>query len=632
LKAFIEMIHVSKRLTATIEQLVAAERVRALYAAIKVAAVSGPIGLVVLSALFWQVIDHRKILTWAIVSAIIICPLSLLLFAHFQRNNKLPHDSQYWLRIATVRFFIVAVSFGSAGFALFAPESITYQMILFCFLTALASTQTVESAQDRWLYMTGMPAFLLPFIVRAAMESDRVTRILAILASAALIYVIPTARNLSKLIHESLINRFKNLDLIEQLQLQKGIAEQSRDDANRARQFAEDAGLHAETARREAVEANRAKSRFLAAASHDLRQPMHALGLFANAVRAHVSSDQGQHIVDKIEASVNSTEVMFNALLDVSRLDAGILVPDIKPIALSEMLARLGNEYAPRAHAKALTLKIRPCDYRVLSDPSLLERVIRNYLSNAIRYTQQGGIVVGYRLRGASLKIEVWDTGTGIATDKLQDIFQEFYQIGNPERNKAKGLGLGLAIVKRIGELLGHPIEVKSRMGRGSKFSVELPLTHDETSLPIIDGDRALEFTNLVGATILVIEDETSVLDAIEIVLKQWGCHVLAAQSGIEALEKLHQHDSAPNVILCDYRLRDEETGIAAIQAIHRQWGAIPAALITGDTAPDRLKEATESGYELLHKPLNPARLKFVLCRMLTVASPEGASSLRPST
>jgi two-component system, sensor histidine kinase len=626
------MTEIQERSATTIDQLVAAERVRVLYAGMKVAAISGPIGLLVLAVLFWQVVDHRNILTWAIVSAIIICPLSVVLLVYFQRNNRLPEDSQLWLRLAIFRFFFVCAAFGSAGFALFAPDSITYQMILFCFLTALASTQTVESAQDRWLYMTAMPVLLLPFIIRAALEDDRTSRILAILASTALIYVLPTARNLSRMINESLTNRYKSLELVEQLEIQNGLVKQSRDDADQARRMAEEAGARAESARLEAVEANRAKSRFLAAASHDLRQPMHALGLFANAVRAHVSTDQGQHIVDKIESSVSSTEVMFNALLDVSRLDAGILVPDIKPVAIGDLLKHLAGEYAPRAEAKGLVLRIRPCTRIVMTDPSLLERVIRNYLSNAIRYTQRGGAVVGCRVRGAWLSIEVWDTGEGIPQEKLNEIFQEFYQLGNPERDKAKGLGLGLAIVKRIGELLEHPTEVRSRFRRGSKFAIKIPLANSAARTNVTDEILLPDESVLVGATILVIDDEANVLEAIELVLKQWGCYVLTAESQADGLNLLKQQDRAPDVILSDYRLREGETGIAAIHAIHREWGLTPAALITGDTAPDRLKEATESGYELLHKPLNPTRLKIVLCRMLTVATPEGAPRFPPST
>ncbi len=590
-------------------QWVCAERVRVLYAGIKIAAVSGPIGLILLSVLFWEVVDQQRIVIWAVVSGITICPLSLALLAYFRRRNQLPHDAQFWLRLVTWRYFLGCMTFGSAGFALFASGSITHQMILFCFLIALASSQTAESAQERWIYMTSIPALLVPFIFRAAAEDNATSRLLALLAGAALAYVVPTARNLSKMIDESLTNRFRNLELIQQLQVQKELAEK--------------ASASAESARYEAVTANQAKSRFLAAASHDLRQPVHALGLFAAAARAHVHGAEGHLIMDKITASIDSTEALFNALLDVSRLDAGIMVPDLQPFALDGLLARLVEEYAPRAAAKSLTLRWRPSGKTISSDPALLERVLRNYLSNAIRYTYHGSVLLACRTRGAGLSVQVWDTGSGIAADKLDDIFQEFYQIGNPERNKANGLGLGLAIVMRIAKLLDHPIEVKSTLNRGSKFSIIVPLaetTRVQTSYPVIDAIPAPDKSLLIGAVVLVIDDERVVLQAIELLLRQWGCLVIAAQTQSEAMQALQTLDRTPDVILCDYRLKGEETGIAAIKQLRQALGPISAALITGDTAPDRLLEASHSGLPLLHKPLNALQLKTRLCQLLAQA------------
>jgi two-component system, sensor histidine kinase len=396
---------------------------------------------------------------------------------------------------------------------------------------------------------------------------------------------------------ESLTARFANAELVARLQAQMGIAE---------------------SARAEAEEANRAKSRFLAAASHDLRQPMHALGLFVSALKPHVAGEQGPRILERVESTVRSTEVMFNAMLDVSRLDAGVLVPDVKPFPLAPLLARLAAEYAPRAQAKGLRLRLRAGEHGLISDPTLLERVIRNYLGNAVRYTQRGGLLLGCRRRGTSLSIELWDTGQGIPVDNLDDVYKEFYQVGNPERDRAKGLGLGLAIVKRIAQLLGHPIGIASRVGRGSKFSIAVPLAPASMAQAATSDQAALaDDALLVGACVLVIDDEADAREAIEVLLKQWGCLVLTADCEQSALELLRQQDAPPDAILSDYRLREASTGIGAIQAIGREFGTIPAALITGDTAPDRLKEATASGYELLHKPLNAWRLKSILCGML---------------
>ena len=242
-----------------------------------------------------------------------------------------------------------------------------------------------------------------------------------------------------------------------------------------------------------------------------------------------------------------------------------------------------------------------------------------------------GGILLAARPRGDQISIEVWDTGVGIAPHNLDEIFQEFYQIGNPERNKANGLGLGLAIVRRIGLLLAHPVEVKSRLGRGSKFSITVPRAD---VLHTTCGQRLAPFpdeTVLVGAVIVVIDDETVVLDAIEIILKQWGCRVVPVQSLEAAVQALKPLDGAPDAILSDYRLRGTETGVGAIKALQHLFGSVPAALITGDSAPDRLHEAIDSGFALLHKPLNAIKLKSTLCQLLSDSKVENLNLNEPS-
>ena len=207
--------------TTMIDQLVAAERTRVLYSGIKTAAITGPIGVAVLALLFWQTVDHWKILVWAISSAIVICPASLGLLAHFQRNNRLPDDARHWLRLAVLRYFVISAAFGSAGAALFVADSATGQMMLFCYLVALSLTLTAETAQHPWIYTSSLPALLAPFILRASLEDSNTAGILAILATAALVFVLLTARNLGKMIHESLLMRFKNQELVAQLQIQK---------------------------------------------------------------------------------------------------------------------------------------------------------------------------------------------------------------------------------------------------------------------------------------------------------------------------------------------------------------------------------------------------------------------------
>ena len=364
--------------------------------------------------------------------------------------------------------------------------------------------------------------------------------------------------------------------------------------------------------------ANAAKSKFLAAASHDLRQPIHALMLFVAALRQEVLAPAQRQLVNRMDASIQAMESLFNALLDISKLDAGVVTPRLEAFALTSLLAKLDNDYAPVAQAKGLRFRVRASSAWVLSDPTLLERMLRNLVENAVHYTQRGGIVVGVRRRGAAVAIEVWDTGPGIPADRQADIFQEFYQLDNPERDREKGLGLGLAIVDRLSRLVQHPVKLASRSGRGSRFTIELPYVVPESlALASPVGDEA-SAQALVGGFVVVIDDEAAIRDGLEILLGSWGCHVLTAASGAEAARKLGQAERYPDLILSDYRLRDGETGVDAIRRIIDSLARpVPAVLITGDTAPDRLREAQASGYRLLHKPVATEKLRAILIAAL---------------
>ncbi len=591
-----------------------AEQVRGLYNSTPAIAFGGFMLPPLITILFWDLVDPARALIWTGLVVITAGIWAVVLYRFFLRHNNLPHDAQRWLRYALIRTAASGLSWG-LFVIMDASNSPTSQIIGGTSLIGFGAITVSTLSYHPLAFRIFALLLFSPFIVWALHAANSSGRVMAGLALVGLFYALMASRNLNRLIVESLQNRFANLTLIEQLQEQKTLVEAARDEALNF-------GTQAEQARLAAVDANRAKSRFLAAASHDLRQPMHALGLFASALRPHIATHDGQGIVDKIESSIGSTEVMFNALLDVSRLDAGILLPDVKAFSIRDLLLRLVTEYAPRAEAKNLSLRLRTTPRLILSDPTLLERIIRNYLSNAIRYTQRGGVLIGIRVRNEQLRIEIWDTGNGIPKEKLDEIFLEFYQLGNPERDKAKGLGLGLAIVKRIGELLSHPIDVKSKLGRGSRFSVSVPLATRNVQIATSECDIHYDDSVLIGATILVIDDDRNVLEAAQLLLKQWGCYALSAESAKDALAKLREEDRPPDVILSDYRLRDNQTGIDAIREIQSAWGTMPAALITGDTAPDRLKETTASGYELLHKPLNPQRLKLVLCRMLKSTEP----------
>jgi len=395
-----------------------------------------------------------------------------------------------------------------------------------------------------------------------------------------------------------------------------------------------------DAARQEAERANAAKTRFLATASHDLRQPIHALGLFFANLVDRVRDTETEPLIKQIEDSIRAIDSMLSALLDISKLDAGVVHPNIGPVVVAELFKRLETEYRShginpfgtmleRRRFKRLeseiqsplwngnALRMRPSRAIVRSDPSMLERILRNLISNALRYTRNGRVLVGARYRGGKLRIEVHDTGPGIPEDQLDNIFLEFHQLGNPERDRHQGLGLGLAIVKRLTALLGHEIVVRSHLEHGSCFAITVPLFRDSSrhspSLTTTTPAKALR-----GHRVLVLDDDKSVLAAMDGLLEQWGCAVIKASSLEEAQEQLKAHIPPPELLIVDYRLQGQFSGLEAVailQKVLRRY--VPALVITGDTAPDRLREAEASGYPLLHKPVQPAKLRSALHHLL---------------
>ena len=369
-----------------------------------------------------------------------------------------------------------------------------------------------------------------------------------------------------------------------------------------------------------AERANLAKSSFLAAASHDLRQPVHALGLFVGALRGVPLSPEATRLVDQIEASTAAMDTLFCALLDISRLDAGVVEVHPEVFALQPLLDRICREHAEEAEAKGVALRWRRTGAHVRSDPVLVERILRNLISNAVRHTEAGGVLVGCR-RGTAVSVEVWDTGPGIPDHLHDKVFQEYFQLANPERDRTKGLGLGLAIVRRLTELLGCGLSLRSRMGRGSCFGIALPRA--QPSDPAPPAAALVAAAGLGRGLVLVVDDESAIRDAMAVLLTGWGYRVAAAGSGDEALAALA--GAAPDLIVCDYRLREGETGIGMVGRLYREFGErIPAMLITGDTAPDRLAEAQASGLVLLHKPVSNGKLRAAMVNLMQGQRQEG--------
>jgi signal transduction histidine kinase len=366
--------------------------------------------------------------------------------------------------------------------------------------------------------------------------------------------------------------------------------------------------------------ANLAKSRFLAAASHDLRQPLHALGLFVAQLRERLDTPERDRVVERIDAAIAAMNELFNALLDISKLDAGVLTPDLKAFPIQHLLDRMEITFASAAREKGIRLRVVPCPAWVRSDPILLERILLNLVSNAVRYTARGGVVIGCRRRAGAIRIDVWDSGIGIPRDQHRNVFGEFYRLAGSDRDGARGLGLGLAIVDRLCRLLDHPIELNSQAGRGSRFSLLVPsaAARNEPGIPARAPPHMAEHDRVAGALIIVIDDDELVRDGMGRLLQAWGCQVVAAASDEAAIASLAGRDRRPDLIISDYQLAGGKTGFEAVDRLRGVLGdPIPALLISGDTAPERLREAGASGHLLLHKPVSPAVLRATLNHLL---------------
>ncbi len=360
--------------------------------------------------------------------------------------------------------------------------------------------------------------------------------------------------------------------------------------------------------------ANLAKSRFLAAASHDLRQPLHALGLFVAQLHGRPRADERRRIMAGVDSALSAMNELFNALLDVSKLDAGVLTPNLAEFPIARLLKRVETTFAGAAREKGLSLRVVASGAWVRSDFILLERIVFNLVSNAVRYTSNGGLVVGCRRRGGRLRIEVWDTGAGIPADRHQHIFGEFYRLGEPDHDRRGGLGLGLAIVDRLCRLLDHPIELNSTLGKGSCFSVAVPVVDARAEAIKPPAPVLTRFDVSNGKLVVVIDDDPLVLEGMGGLFRSWGCRVVTGRTDSAALAGLAEYGHPPDVIISDYHLCDGKTGIEAITQLRSALSApIPAFLMSGDTNPEPLREAKANGYPLLHKPVSPMALRAAL-------------------
>lgn len=498
---------------------------------------------------------------------------------------------------AARRFSEIAWSTGAmwgvAGLSPLLAASAQAQQILFPAITGMAFGGAAFLSTDRRLFYGYIVPMLGLTLAGVAGMNEGIRPVFAGLTLALAFATMAFAHNVHAMIQRSLVLRFENMDLIDALKLQKDQADY----------------------------ANLSKSRFLAAASHDLRQPMHALGLLFESLRPRIEDEPSQQLLHSITATIHTLEDLFNALLDISKLDAGVIPCDVKAVPLQGTLARIEAEFRPVAERKGLRFAMHaPApDTVVRSDAALLDRMVRNLVSNAIQHTPHGTVLVACRTRAHTVRLEVRDNGPGIPQELHKEIFQEFYQINNLERDRSNGVGLGLAIVERLSRMLNHPVSLRSAPGRGSTFAVDLPRCDAAVAAAATPAAQIFEgLQSLRARSIAVIDDDPIVLEGMHQLFDHWGCTLTAAASADELLARLAAEGTVPEIVISDYRLRDGETGAQAIARVVSFCGhPIPGVLVTGDTAPERLREAAHSGHAVLHKPVRPGKLRTLLLHLL---------------
>jgi signal transduction histidine kinase/CheY-like chemotaxis protein len=579
-----------------------ADQVATLYAHGHLTTLSMGLGACILCAAMWTQVQLSTMLTWFTLIALNQAWRTALLRA-FRRVRPGAEAAARWGHYWAVGSTVAGALWGLAAVMMF-PDAPAYQALLIvCLFGAVLGGLNLTAVYKPSFYGFVLPA-LLPLIARVALVGDAVHLFIAGVMSVVLAFVVGFGHRLNDVLTRSLVIRYENIELIGELKARTRTALEARAAAEAA---------------------NRAKSQLLAAASHDLRQPLHALGLYVAALAARARDADWRALVDHVESAANALELQFAQLIDLSRLDAGVLTPERADVPLAPMFARLRAEFAGEAAARGLSFAIVATRVTVRSDASLLERIVGNLISNAIRYTQRGGVVVGVRRHGSRIAIDVVDTGIGIAPADRERVFEEFFRVRSPGATTPtrRGMGLGLAIVRRFADLLGHDIALDSTLGSGSRFRVFVPRAAALASRPhraraapdIAHQARPPAFD---GRVVAVVDDDPATVDAMRTLFETWGARVVGGETPDALLAGLGVVERYPDLIVADLRLADERSGIDAVHRLRDELGcAIPAIIVSGDTGTRADREARSAGLALLPKPVIGSALRDAAAALL---------------
>ena len=584
-------------LSSVAPQLIArarADQVATLYARWHLTTLSMGLGAGILCVVMW---DHVAAITMAAWLGLIAVNQAwrAALARAWRRTRPGVAAAARWGRYWVAGSMIAGALWGAAGWIAFPGSPPHEALLIVCLFGVVMGGLNLTSVYRPSFYGFVLPA-LVPLIVRVALVGDTVHFYTAGVMTVVLSFVLGFGHRLNDVLTQSLAIRYENVDLITELRERTRAAQEAR--------------TAAETA-------NRAKSQLLAAASHDLRQPLHALGLYVAALAARARDSEWRALVGSVQAAAEALDSQFAQLLDLSRLEAGALTPQRCAVPLLPLLTRLASEFAPQAAARGLSFRIVPTRLAVDSDPSLLLRIARNLAANAVRYSRTGGVVIGARRRGEHVTVEFVDTGLGIAPAHQALVFEEFYQVQAGVGGGADGgMGLGLAIVRRLAGLLGHGVTLVSRPGHGSRFAVvmrRVPAPISPSAPPraarIMPSPR--ESAGLAERLIAVIDDDRAAVDAMRVLFETWGAAVAGGTDAAGCFAACGALARYPDLIVADLHLFAGESGIDAILRLREEFGlAIPALVISGDTGPVADERVRDAGLALLPKPVVASALR----------------------
>lgn len=508
------------------------------------------------------------------------------------------------IAIASLLAFMMSSTFGYFGYLGVSESNVFSSLLILMVLTGIVAASTGTTAFLFPMFLMVVVPLTLPATVKMFGFEQEFYQWVSVLTLIYVVVCTGAAQKVNASVAQSIDMRFDNQDLLENLQLEKQRAEESL--------------------KREA-HANQAKTKFLAAASHDLRQPLHSLRLFTATLELQTRDTRHKTLVSQIDTSVKSLEELFNALLDISKLDAGTLPVNKQHVHLQCLLLQLQSDFQPLAAEKGIEFICDLEECVVYTDLVLLERIIRNLISNAIRYTPAGTVTLSTERQGGCLSISVTDTGPGISTEDQFRVFDEFVQLNNDQQESGQGIGLGLSIVKRLATLLDIPIVLVSQPSFGAAFSVKVPIGQPDVAA--CEGNEVDYIVDAVeNLFVLVLDDEPSVGLAIEGLLEVWGCIVMIAVSGDAAVMQLEEIGEIPDVIISDYQLGNNKTGGSAIQQVRNYLDKeTPAIILTGDIAPERLLAIKKLGFPMLHKPCEPDALRKLLAQQASASGNQTA-------